>query len=361
MKTTLSINIKRLRKEKKMTQEQLAQAMNVTIGAVYKWEQDLSTPDLNTIMDLARFFSLSVDALIGYDALNNTIDKDLVLLQKYVNNSKYNEAIELGERLIALHPNNFDVLYNCGLLYEHYVYENGNEDDTVRNKYIDRALELLFKAQSLINESDRPQLNSYNISSYISECYFEKKEYKKAIDILENINYEGINNYRIAEIMVMNDGEESKIKQYMSDSLLLSSNYLLNSLLLMIYYCDNDDYNLKRIIDFTINYIILMKNENGISYMDKSLGFLYFRKAILMKKNNEDYLSILNDAKNSIVKYDSIPSYSSSETAISFFEDKKRRIMDDGGSSSLSLIDDYISTNKIDEDLLNEWAIVLKK
>ena len=37
MELTLSQNIKKLRKEKKMTQEQLAEVLGVTVGAVYKW------------------------------------------------------------------------------------------------------------------------------------------------------------------------------------------------------------------------------------------------------------------------------------------------------------------------------------
>lgn len=38
MKVTLSENIKRFRKERKMTQEQLAEAMGVSVSAVHKWE-----------------------------------------------------------------------------------------------------------------------------------------------------------------------------------------------------------------------------------------------------------------------------------------------------------------------------------
>ena len=42
----LSENIRRLRKEKGLTQEQVAQALGVTAGAVNKWERSASCPDL---------------------------------------------------------------------------------------------------------------------------------------------------------------------------------------------------------------------------------------------------------------------------------------------------------------------------
>ena len=50
MEIKLSENIKRFRKERKMTQEQLAEALGVTTGAVYKWERNLSTPEIGLIL-----------------------------------------------------------------------------------------------------------------------------------------------------------------------------------------------------------------------------------------------------------------------------------------------------------------------
>ena len=54
MKTKLAENIRKFRKEQNMTQEQLAEAVGVTVGAVHKWEKNLSTPELGLIMELAE-------------------------------------------------------------------------------------------------------------------------------------------------------------------------------------------------------------------------------------------------------------------------------------------------------------------
>ncbi|WP_405374652.1 helix-turn-helix domain-containing protein [Pseudobutyrivibrio sp.] len=45
MKITLSENIRRFRKDRKMTQEKLAEALGVTVGAEYKCESGMSTPE----------------------------------------------------------------------------------------------------------------------------------------------------------------------------------------------------------------------------------------------------------------------------------------------------------------------------
>ena len=56
--------ISSLRKEKGMTQNDLAEKMNVTDKAVSKWKRDLSFPDVNTIPKLAEIFHVTVDELM---------------------------------------------------------------------------------------------------------------------------------------------------------------------------------------------------------------------------------------------------------------------------------------------------------
>ena len=63
-KKTLGMIISSLRKEKGMTQLELAEKMGVTDKAVSKWERDLSFPDINSIPKLAEIFEVSVDELM---------------------------------------------------------------------------------------------------------------------------------------------------------------------------------------------------------------------------------------------------------------------------------------------------------
>lgn len=65
METKLADNIRALRKQRSLTQEQLAEVLGVTVGAVYKWEAKLSQPELTMIMIMADFFDTSVDVLLG--------------------------------------------------------------------------------------------------------------------------------------------------------------------------------------------------------------------------------------------------------------------------------------------------------
>lgn len=56
MEIQLSENIKRLRKAHALTQEQFAEAMGVTVGAVHKWEIGRSMPEIPLLIEIADFF-----------------------------------------------------------------------------------------------------------------------------------------------------------------------------------------------------------------------------------------------------------------------------------------------------------------
>ncbi len=63
-KQTMGEIISTLRKEKGMTQKELAEKMGVTDKAVSKWERNLSCPDISSIPHLAEVLEVSVEDLM---------------------------------------------------------------------------------------------------------------------------------------------------------------------------------------------------------------------------------------------------------------------------------------------------------
>ena len=63
---TIGTNIKRLRMNKQVTQEQLGEVLGVSGQAVSKWENESALPDITFLPRLAEYFGISIDELMGY-------------------------------------------------------------------------------------------------------------------------------------------------------------------------------------------------------------------------------------------------------------------------------------------------------
>ncbi|MDO4166154.1 MAG: helix-turn-helix transcriptional regulator [Eubacteriales bacterium] len=58
--------IRDLRKQNHVTQEQLAEVLSVSYQAVSKWENDRSTPDIDLLPIIAKYFGITMDELFDY-------------------------------------------------------------------------------------------------------------------------------------------------------------------------------------------------------------------------------------------------------------------------------------------------------
>ena len=69
---SLGERIQQLRKSRGLSQEQLADSLNVSRQAISKWETDQSSPEIENILALSRVFSISTDELLGNDIVRCT-------------------------------------------------------------------------------------------------------------------------------------------------------------------------------------------------------------------------------------------------------------------------------------------------
>ena len=146
MKLTMAENIRAFRKERKMTQEQLATVLGVTTGAVYKWESGLSVPELDLIVRMADFFDTSVDALLGYRMQDNRIESIIHRLYDFMETLDP-AALSEAEKALARYPYSFQIIYHCASVYLSFGCSTHNPQQ------LRRALELLEQSRILFPQS----------------------------------------------------------------------------------------------------------------------------------------------------------------------------------------------------------------
>ena len=206
MRVRLSENIKKFRKERKMTQEQLAEAMGVSVSAVYKWESNQSTPDINLILDMADLFNTSTDVLLGYEWRNKHAASALERIVALTKEKGYEEAIKEAEKALKNYPNNFDIVYQSALMY----LELG-EDFKHRNVNL-RAIELLNHACELITQNQDDTVSEVFIRTQIAKAHLLLNNIEAALRILKKYNVCGVNNALIGMVLgdYLHDAEEAE-------------------------------------------------------------------------------------------------------------------------------------------------------
>ena len=69
--------LKELRKEKELTQEQLAETLNVSRRTVSRWETGSNMPDLDLLMEMADLYQVDLRELLNGERKNEPMNKEL--------------------------------------------------------------------------------------------------------------------------------------------------------------------------------------------------------------------------------------------------------------------------------------------
>jgi len=94
-------SVRRLRREKGLTQEQLSARLNVSFQTISKWERGESCPDITMLPVLAGFFGITTDELLGIDRAENERQIQ-ALMDRYRQNTIFRTSEEMPEYLAPL-------------------------------------------------------------------------------------------------------------------------------------------------------------------------------------------------------------------------------------------------------------------
>ena len=129
MKLNIGETIKKLRKEKEITQDEFAEVLGVSCQSVSRWETGSCYPDIELIPAIAAFFGTSSDKLMGVDEITEkeNVEKYLERFQQAISKGEIDECISIAREGVREYPNNY-VLLNK-LMYA--LFGSGDDDGNI--------------------------------------------------------------------------------------------------------------------------------------------------------------------------------------------------------------------------------------
>ena len=209
----LGSNIKDLRKQKGLRQEQLAEAMGVSTASVSKWETNQSFPELTLLAELADFFEVSVDTLIGHTLNADRLEALIEQMKKAADDHEEENAAALCEKILRNYPNNDRAVEACSSCYYKLFIH------TDKKVYMEHCI---VQTKRLMNlKQGEPEKDHLERIQYLGNQYGLLHQWDTAKEYYEQSNVNGINSALIAECLLQ-QGQANEAVTMVSDALVTS-------------------------------------------------------------------------------------------------------------------------------------------
>lgn len=188
MEIKLAENILRLRKLRGLTQEQLAQLLNVSVGAVSKWENGNNRPDIELLPILADVLQVSIDALIGYEKTYKNLESQLRQMDELLLLERYQQAEEMALECLSRYPNDFRLNKVLADVYYSQCFSGAVEDTCDKRErgiyFCERCMELYDPKQADVTR----EALDLQIATL---CMWDERQIGRATEIIEKYNETG--------------------------------------------------------------------------------------------------------------------------------------------------------------------------
>lgn len=142
MKLNIGENIKKLRLDRGITQEKLAEALNVSCQSVSRWELDVCYPDIELLPAIANYFDVTLDVLMGMNGIRSEARRNAIFTEAidHERQGDWPAAIDVLKNALKTYPGDEGMQGELALALSH----TGNIKDLI--EAIDISEHLLEKS-----------------------------------------------------------------------------------------------------------------------------------------------------------------------------------------------------------------------
>lgn len=171
--------IRKYRKEKNLTQEDMAERLGVTAPAVNKWERGVSYPDITLLAPIARLLGVSLDKLLAFqrDISENQINDMIKELDERLNNEPYADAFKWAKERLETYTNSDTLALRLAQVLEARRLVEGMSHEQGYDEFFLQCYE-----RALASGDERTKNAAAECLYYF---YFRLEEYEKAESYLQ--------------------------------------------------------------------------------------------------------------------------------------------------------------------------------
>ena len=333
--------IKQLRKEHGLTQEQLAEALGVTTGAVYKWENGLAMPEIKMLVELADFFEISVDFLLDYEVQKGGVDAAISRIRTLRNERKLVESAREAEKALQKYPNHFKVIYQASSTYFLLITQD--------EKAAHRCIELLERACQLFDQNPYESVTLASLQESIATCYIGLKQYDKSIELLKKLNINDSQSAMIGMILAQFCHKPEEALPYLSDGFYSS----LATLMRITVGFAQSYIQLARyekaleFVQWTYHAAKGLRDTTVITFLDKVDAVFLTMMADISERSGDtaSAYAYLRDALAAAHRFDAAPEYRTFVGMNFYHSSLTAMSIDDMGATAYLAIEDYIAND----------------
>lgn len=294
-------NILQKRKERGITQEELAEFMMVTKASVSKWETGQSHPDILLLPKLATFFNISVDELIGYDPdlSSSQIQKFYIDLENRVPDAGMDSILEDIKIKIKQYYSCFELLYYMALFILNHC--DLATDDVKKEEYLEYANNILIR---VCENSKDPILKEQSLSLRAA-CLISLGKSEEALNILPSSDTLSISKDCLVASAYLKTKKENEVDQKLQ--VMIYKNIIdLITLLMMKSSLNNDDWveTLERVEDLIESFNLTQINVSIVLnfYLSLAMHYIEDNNLKLASQYVEKLLNLLIESKEKTFK-----------------------------------------------------------
>mgnify|MGYP003252235839 FL=1 len=352
MKVLLAQKLREFRKKQGLTQEQLAEAMGVTVGAVSKWESGSSTPDVSLVLELADFFETSVDVLLGYTQQSASLEDSVCRLRELRTQKDYEAAFRESEKALQRFPNNFQVVYESARIYQLAGLERCDKAALIR------CQELYRRSLELISQNEDREISPVSIYIAIANAMHSAGDVEGALKLLKEYNVEGVNNVEIGTILAKEKETSQEALNYLTRALLSAETSMLQFSVGYANACLHLDRPAQALEFNRLLYQFIqgLKEPGKASYLDKSQVILLVLNvfACFQLGDRERTKEYLRQARQLALRFDAAPSYGLEHHKFITLQ-RDAAAYDDFGPTAMEGVEAQLKDNESDYPGL--WAL----